>query len=192
MNILVYCGSRSGINTDFTTAAQAVAHALADRSHGLVYGGGSIGLMGEIARTMTDRNATVIGVLPTFMKTEEVAYQHCTELLEVGSMHERKLKMLQRADGIIALPGGFGTMDELFEAVTWRQLGLHNRPIGILNVSGYYDHLSAMIDMMLAQGFISPATHGLIRFDTDILPLLDWLEHHGSDADIDPLLPRWT
>jgi len=192
MNILVFCGAQSGNHPRYATAAMAVADALVERGIGLVYGGGSIGLMGALANRMLDNGGTVTGVIPTFMRTEEVALERCTELIEVPSMHERKLRMLSLCEGILALPGGFGTMDELFEAVTWRQIGLHDRPIAVLNSFGYYKHLSAMVDHKLDEGFISPIVHGLIRFDADILPILDWLEHHGSDSFIDPLLPRWT
>ncbi len=192
MNILVFCGARSGTQPHYTEYAHAVADAFVERGIGLVFGGGNVGLMGDIANRVLDRDGTAIGVIPTFMRTEEVALERCTQLIEVASMHERKLRMLELCQSVLALPGGFGTMDELFEALTWRQIGLHDRPIGVLNVADYYTPLSGMVDRMLDEGFLSPVTHGLLRFDNDILPLLDWLERHGSDNLIDPLLPRWT
>lgn len=192
MNILVFCGARTGTNPVYADYARVVADAFVQRGIGLVYGGGNVGLMGVLANRMLDQDGTVIGVIPTFMRTEEVALERCTQLIEVQSMHERKLRMLELCQGILALPGGFGTMDELFEAVTWRQIGLHDRPIGVLNVADYYTPLSTMVDHMLDEAFLTPVTHGLLRFETDILPMLDWLENHGSDNLIDPLLPRWT
>lgn len=192
MNLLVYCGSKRGTNVAYTEAAHQLADALLSREIGLVYGGGTVGLMGELARRMLDAGGTVVGVIPTFMKTEEIAMSNCTELIEVPSMHARKLIMMERAHGILALPGGFGTIDELFESVTWRQLGLHNMPIGLWNVAGYYDPLSSMLDRMLDEDFITPTTHALLRVDDALLPMLDWLEHNASAAGPDPLLPRWT
>ena len=192
MNLLVYCGSRSGTNGAYTQAARDLAHALVARDIGLVFGGGAVGMMGEIARTMLAEGGRVIGIIPTFLRTEEVALETCTELIEVPSMHARKLLMMERSHAILAIPGGFGTMDELFEAVTWRQIGLHNKPIGLWNVAGYYDHLSSMVDRMLGDGFVSPQTHGLLRIDDALLPMLEYLEANASDVAPDPLLPRWT
>lgn len=192
MTILIYCGARTGSNPRYADAAVQVADALVDRGHALVYGGGSVGIMGVLARRVLERGGHVTGIIPSFMKTEEIALPDCTELIEVPSMHARKLAMFERADGILALAGGYGTMDELFEVVTWRQIGLHGKPIGVLNTDGFYDHLSLLIDRMLDDDFIKPVTHGLIRFDADALPLLDWMEAHETDTNIDPLLPRWT
>jgi len=167
MNILVYCGSRSGNDPAYENAARGVGALIAQEGWGLVYGGGSVGLMGTVARTTLDLGAPVIGVIPQFLATDEVALRDCTELVEVRSMHERKLHMIERSDVIIALPGGFGTMDELFEAVTWLQLGLHNKPIGLLNVNGFYDTLEQQFDRMLADGYLTEATRRLIYIDKD-------------------------
>lgn len=192
MNILVYCGSKHGDKPMYTETAHALADVLVARGIGLVYGGGAVGLMGELARRVLDQGGTVIGVIPTFMRTEEVALSTCTELIEVPSMHARKLVMMEKAHAILALPGAFGTMDELFEAVTWRQIGLHNKPIGLLNVDAYYEPLSAMLDRMLDDGFLAPTTHALLRVDDALLPMIDYLEANASEAAPDPLLPRWT
>lgn len=192
MNILVYCGSKAGNNGAYLEAAEQLATALVARDIGLVFGGGAVGMMGAIAKSMLAQGGRVIGILPTFLRTEEVALESCTELIEVPSMHARKLLMMERSHAILALPGGFGTLDELFEAVTWRQLGLHNKPIGLWNVAGYYDHLSAMIDRMLDDDFMSAPTHALLRVDDALLPMLDWLQTNASEVAPDPLLPRWT
>lgn len=192
MNILVYCGSRAGKNGAYLEAAEQLASALVSRDIGLVFGGGAVGMMGAIATAMLAQGGRVIGILPTFLRTEEVALESCTELIEVPSMHARKLLMMERSHAILALPGGFGTLDELFEAVTWRQLGLHNKPIGLWNVAGYYDHLSAMVDRMLDDEFMSAQTHALLRIDAALLPMLDWLQTNASEVAPDPLLPRWT
>lgn len=191
MNILVYCGSRAGKNGAYREAAEQLATALVSRDIGLVFGGGAVGMMGAIATAMLAQGGRVIGILPTFLRTEEVALESCTELIEVPSMHARKLLMMERSHAILALPGGFGTLDELFEAVTWRQLGLHNKPIGLWNVAGYYDHLSAMVDRMLDDEFMSAPTHALLRIDDALLPMLDWLQTNASEVAPDPLLPRW-
>lgn len=192
MNILVYCGSKAGNNGAYLEAAEQLATALVARDIGLVFGGGAVGMMGAIAKSMLAQGGRVIGILPTFLRTEEVALESCTELIEVPSMHARKLLMMERSHAILALPGGFGTLDELFEAVTWRQLGLHNKPIGLWNVAGYYDHLSAMMDRMLDDDFMSAPTHALLRVDDALLPMLDWLQTNASEVAPDPLLPRWT
>lgn len=192
MNILVYCGSRAGKNGAYLEAAEQLASALVSRDIGLVFGGGAVGMMGAIATAMLAQGGRVIGILPTFLRTEEVALESCTELIEVPSMHARKLLMMERSHAILALPGGFGTLDELFEAVTWRQLGLHNKPIGLWNVAGYYDHLSAMVDRMLDDEFMSAQTHAMLRIDDALLPMLDWLQTNASEVAPDPLLPRWT
>jgi len=192
MNFLVYCGSRAGTNGAYVEAAEQLATALVSRDIGLVFGGGAVGMMGAIATAMLAQGGRVIGILPTFLRTEEVALESCTELIEVPSMHARKLLMMECSHAILALPGGFGTLDELFEAVTWRQLGLHNKPIGLWNVAGYYDHLSAMVDRMLDDEFMSAQTHAMLRIDDALLPMLDWLQTNASEVAPDPLLPRWT
>ncbi|MBU3742304.1 MAG: TIGR00730 family Rossman fold protein [Candidatus Kapabacteria bacterium] len=192
MNLLVYCGSKSGTDGRYTEAALQLAEALVARDIGLVFGGGAVGLMGDVAKAMLSHGGRVIGIIPTFLRTEEVALETCTELIEVPSMHARKLLMMEHSHAILAIPGGFGTMDELFEAVTWRQIGLHNKPIGLWNVAGYYDHLSSMVDRMLDDGFMGATTHAMLRIDDALLPMLDYLEANASDVAPDPLLPRWT
>ncbi|MBK7578111.1 MAG: TIGR00730 family Rossman fold protein [Ignavibacteria bacterium] len=128
MNVCVYCGSRSGTDPAFEEAARAVGLAIAERGWSLIYGGGNIGLMGTVARTALENGATVTGIIPTFLATKEIALADCTELIEVESMHIRKALMIERSDLLVALPGGFGTLDELFEALTWRQIRLRTSP----------------------------------------------------------------
>lgn len=179
-NLLVYCGSRHGTLAEYSSAAQHVALHARDRSWGIVYGGGGVGLMGELARTAVESGVHVTGIIPHFLCTAEVLYRDVTEHIVVQSMHERKLMMMERADMILALPGGFGTMEELFEAVTWLQLGLHAKPIGVLNVGGFYDHLESQFTTMLDHGFLTPRTHALIRVDANLTALLDFLEQAAS------------
>lgn len=162
MNVLVYCGSRSGVDPTYAELARNVGATLAAHHCGLVYGGGSVGLMGVLASTMLKLGAPVIGVIPTFLATSEVMLADCTELIEVPSMHVRKQVMIDRCDAIIALPGAYGTMDELFEALTWLQLGLHDRPIGILNHEGFYDPLILQLDRMVEAGFLTERNRSLV------------------------------
>lgn len=190
--ILVYCGSRMPDNDAYAAATRLVADRMADMGIGLVYGGSGNGLMGILAKRLLERDGHVTGILPSFLHTTEIALTTCTELVEVSSMHERKLTMLDRAHAILALPGGYGTMDELFEAVTWRQIGLHNKPIAILNVDGFYDHLSAQLDVMTRDGFLTAEARSHIRISCSIDDLLPWLQENASSLKPDPLLPRWT
>ncbi len=192
INLLVYCGSRSGTDARFRSVAENLADRMAEAGMTLIYGGGGIGIMGAVARRLIEHNGTVVGIIPEFLNSTEVALPWCTELIEVHSMHERKMKMLERCHAILALPGGFGTMDELFEAITWRQLGLHNKPIGLLNVDGFYDHLAKQIDVMHHEDLISKESRGHVRIGTSLDELLPWLESSASVLPPDPLLPRWT
>src|SRR2546423_12186279 len=154
--ICVFCGSNAGARPEYRKAAVELAEALADQRLGLVYGGASVGLMGVIADTVLARGGEVIGVIPRALFRREVAHDHLTTLHEVGSMHERKALMADLSDGFIALPGGFGTFDELFEITTWAQLGLHTKPIGLLNVAGYFTPLLTMVSHAVTEGFLPP------------------------------------
>lgn len=192
ISLLVYCGSRSGTDERFRGVAEELADRMAEANMTLIYGGGGIGLMGALARRLIEHNGTVVGIIPAFLNSTEVALPWCTELIEVHSMHERKMMMLERCHAILALPGGFGTMDELFEAITWRQLGLHNKPIGLLNVHGFYDHLTAQMDVMHAHDLVTTETRAHVRTASHLDEILPWLERHASILPPDPLLPRWT
>ena len=153
-NVCVYCGSSSGRRKDYAEAAAALAERLVKHNMNLVYGGASVGIMGEIADAVLDAGGQVIGVMPRALVEKEVQHDGLTELLVVDSMHERKLKMAEISDGFIAMPGGLGTLEELFEILTWAQLGFHQKPCALLNVQGYYDKLSAFLDHAVEEQFI--------------------------------------
>lgn len=176
--VCVYCGSSLGSAPVYATAAQTLGMVLAARGIGLVYGGGSVGLMGMVAQAAIDGGGTVTGVLPRSLKTKEIAETIYGELIEVRTMHERKALMTRLTDAFIALPGGFGTLDELFEALTWGQLGIHAKPIGLLNVNGYFDGLIAWIDNAVSQGFIRPQHRSLLVIDEEPTSLLEKLSNH--------------
>ncbi len=182
MNILVYCGARLGNDPLLQTTAERVGHAIVDRGWNLIYGGGGVGLMGILARTVIQRGGHVTGIIPTFLNTAEVALDECSTLIEVETMHERKQLMIEMADCIVALPGGFGTLDELFEALTWRQLGLHACPVGLLNVDGYYDSLVALRNDLHRRAFLDDTVASFLTVDDSIESLFDALkrEHEAN------------
>jgi uncharacterized protein (TIGR00730 family) len=151
-SICVYCGSSPGVKPEYSAAARAMGAALAASGRRLVYGGGGVGLMGETARATMAAGGRVIGVIPSHLNTQERAY-HEVELRVVESMHERKQTMADLADGFVALPGGLGTFDELFEILTWNQIGLHGKPVGLLDVAGYFDPLLGVIEQAVREGF---------------------------------------
>ena len=167
MDLCVFCGSRDGRDPVFRQAAEAMGQALANADIGLVYGGGRVGLMGVVADSVLAGGGRAIGVIPQALHDKEVAHLGLTDLEIVGSMHERKARMDALSDGFIAMPGGAGTLEEIFEQWTWAQLGIHAKPIAFLNVEGFYDPLFEMIDRTVANGF-TDATYGdmLIRSDT--------------------------
>ena len=153
-SVCVYCGSRPGLDADFATAAREVGHWIGEHGGQLVYGGGKGGLMGIVASAALERGATVVGVIPQALVDKEWANHACTELHVVNTMHERKRLMAERADVFLALPGGIGTFEELFEVWTWRQLGYHAKPIGLLNIAGYYDRLLGFLEQSVSQQFL--------------------------------------
>jgi len=165
--VCVFCGSNAGVREDYRNSAQALARALAGRALALVYGGGNVGLMGVVADAMLKAGGEVIGVIPQALVAREVAHRGLTELRIVDTMHQRKALMNELSDAFVALPGGFGTLEEFFEMLTWSQLGIHRKPSGLLNVSGYYDDLLAMLDHAAAEGFLLPANRKLVIADTD-------------------------
>lgn len=165
--VCVFCGANAGIRAEYRLAAQGLATVLAHRGLGLVYGGGNVGLMGVVADAMLNAGGEVIGVIPQALVAKEVAHRGLSELRIVDTMHQRKALMNELSDAFIALPGGFGTLEEFFEILTWSQLGIHRKPSGLLNVSGYYDDLLAMLDHAAAEGFLLPANRKLVIADTD-------------------------
>ena len=175
-SICVYCGSKPGADPVYTSAAKSLAAAMTTRNINLVYGGASIGLMGTMADAVLEGGCRVTGVIPDALFENAVAHTGLSELITVDSMHQRKEKMAILSDGFIALPGGFGTLEELFEAITWSQLRIHTKPIGLLNVSGYYDQLTGFIDHAVDQGFIKSAHQSLFVIDADPGCLLDKMD----------------
>jgi uncharacterized protein (TIGR00730 family) len=174
-NICVFCGSSSGVHASHALAAQAVAKLLCRRGVGLVYGGGRVGLMGVLADACLAEGGRVTGVIPQALVDKEVAHLGLTELRVVGSMHERKAAMAELSDAFVALPGGYGTWEELFEMLTWTQLGIQRKPCGLLNVNGYYDPLLKFADQAVSEGFLREANRRLLLSDDDPERLLDRL-----------------
>ncbi len=170
--LCVYCGSRPGRLPAYTEAATALAQALVKHQIGLVYGGASIGLMGTVADEVLALGGDVIGVIPKALAHKEVAHPNLTQMHVTASMHERKTLMAELADGFIALPGGIGTFEELFEIWTWAQLGFHHKPCGLLNVAGYYDHLIQFLDHVQAEQFVKKPTRDLLIIEDDPEALL--------------------
>ena len=162
MRICVFCGSSVGQSRAFADAAEALGRCLAEHRIQLVYGGASVGLMGVLADTVLASRGEVVGVIPKALAEKEVSHGHLTELYVVGSMHERKALMAELSEAFIALPGGFGTIEELCEIITWGQLGFHRKPIGLLNVDGYFDSLLAFFDRAVQDRFVHSAHRGLV------------------------------
>lgn len=174
-SICVYCGSRPGRSPAYAETARAVGQWIGTQGGQLVYGGGRAGLMGEIANATLAAGGRVVGVIPRALVEREHAHRGCTELHVVENMHERKHLMAERADAFLALPGGIGTFEELFETWTWRQLGYHNKPIGVLNQDGYYDHLLTFMHHSVDEGFMDGHQWDLIATGTAAEPLLKQL-----------------
>lgn len=172
-SLCVYCGSSTGNSPLFTEAARELGSLMSRRGIGLVYGGGNVGLMGVIADEVLKCGGTVTGVIPHALLRKEVGHHGLTQLHVVKDMHERKAMMAALADGFIALPGGFGTLEELFEALTWSQLGLHNKPIGLLNVDGFYDRLVGFVQDLTTQGFLKTGHAELLMHEALPSALLD-------------------
>lgn len=184
--ITVFCGSSSGTEEIYTSQATLLGQTLAKRNIELVYGGANVGLMGAVADGVLNAGGKVIGVLPDFLRSKEIAHRQLTELILVETMHERKTKMNDLSDGVIALPGGFGTLDECFEMLTWAQLGLHKKPIAILNVAGFYDALIVFIQTTVDKGFLKPANQQMLLVSDSIDDLLDKMENYEP-----PTVGKW-
>ena len=184
--ICVFCGSSDGNDPRITEAAIHLGNLFSEKHITLVYGAAKIGVMGTIAQTMLDVKGNVIGIIPQFLKKKEVVHLGLTELITTQNMHERKLKMQEISDGFIALPGGFGTLEELFEIITWLQLGLHSKPIGLLNVNGFYDDLLALLETMVRKGFLKMENYELLMVDSSVEGLLQKMKDFKS-----PQIPKW-
>lgn len=176
--VCVFCGSNRGSNGAYVLAAERVAHELAGRGIGLVYGGGNIGLMGVLADAMMGAGGQVTGVIPEALMAREVGHRGLPDLRIVQTMHERKALMAELSDAFIALPGGFGTYDELFEVLTWAQLGLHAKPCGLLNVNGFFDPLLRFLDHAVDERFLRAGHRSLVVVESDPTTLVDHLARH--------------
>jgi len=181
-SVCVYCGSNEGRLPVYAEAARSLGRALVERGLGLVYGGASVGIMGVLADTVLSLGGRVTGVMPESIVRKEVAHRGLTELRVTSSMHERKMTMAERSDAFVALPGGIGTLEEIFEAWTWAQLGLHAKPCGLLNVAGYYDGLIAFLDHTVAERFVKEANRSMLIVSDDPSDLLDRFAAYRAPA----------
>ena len=179
-SVCVFCGSRAGADPAFGEAAEQLGRTLAERDVRLIYGGGSIGLMGIVMQAVLDNGGAVTGVIPEFLMRREVGNPALTELIVVDSMHERKRRMFELADGFAVLPGGLGTLDEAIEVITWQQLGLHGKPVAFLSVGDYWTVFEALIEHVIAQGFADSGIRTLYSVSSDPRSLLGALEERAS------------
>ena len=176
----VFCGSSAGISSIFARQAYELGKTLAQNQIALVYGGAKVGLMGAVAEGALESGGKVVGVLPRFLQEKEVGHEHLTQLILVDNMHDRKRKMNELSEGVIMLPGGFGTFEEFFEMLTWAQLGLHKKPIAILNTDGFYDQLLRMMDNMVHNGFVKELHRSMVLQDQDIPALIEKMREYAA------------
>jgi len=189
-NICVYCGSSDRLHPDYLTAARQVGETLARNGMHIIYGAGSTGLMGAVADGALDIGGQVTGVIPSYFNTPKLAHTRLTRLEVVDTIHQRKARMAELADGFIALPGGFGTFEELFEILTWAQIGLHRKPVGILNIRQYFDPLLQMVERARAEGFIYDEHRSLFSFAENPVELLAEMHNHIHPDGLDKWLTR--
>lgn len=180
--ICVFCGSSEGNEPQIISQTYTLGTTLAKKELTLVYGAAKIGIMGVLADAVLEHKGQVIGIIPEFLKKKEVVHLGLSQLITTANMHDRKLKMQQESDGFIALPGGFGTLEELFEILTWAQLGLHAKPIGLLNTNGFYDHLLSLIESMVKNGFLSKENAQLLLVSDSIEVLLEKMQTYTAPA----------
>ena len=185
-SIVVFCGSSEGKDPLVLDKSYSLGREMAERSIQLVYGAARIGVMGKLAQGVLDYSGSVVGIIPDFLKLKEVFHTDLTKLIVTENMHERKLKMHEMSEGVIMLPGGFGTLEEFFEMITWAQLGLHHKPIGILNINGFYNSLMEMLKTMVDQGFVKQENYDMILVDHSINGLLDKMMHYRPQY-----VPKW-
>jgi len=186
-NICVYCGSNAGGREDYADSAKKLAAELVARDLGLIYGGSSTGIMGVLADAVLEAGGQVRGIMPRALVHKEIAHGGLTELRVTGTMHERKAMMAEMSDGFIALPGGFGTLEEIVEILTWGQLQLHEKPCGLLNVAGYYDHLLRFVAHAEEEGFLDPQHKEMLLVANDPSELLDKFESYRA-----PKVQKWS
>ncbi|GAM23305.1 hypothetical protein SAMD00019534_064800, partial [Acytostelium subglobosum LB1] len=181
-NICVFCGSRDGTNANYVTLAKKLGEEIAARKYSLVYGGGNHGMMGAVAEAVQTNGGSVLGVIPRALAPKEISGVTVGEVIYVDDMHTRKKIMYEKADAFIALPGGIGTFEELFEALTWIQLGIHSKPVGVLNIDGYYTHLEALLRNSAEKGFVNESFVNRIIFSDNVDDLLRRLETSEAPA----------
>ncbi|KAL7611916.1 cytokinin riboside 5'-monophosphate phosphoribohydrolase LOG7 [Lactuca sativa] len=189
--ICVFCGSSSGKNPIYRHAAIQLGNQLVERRIDLVYGGGSIGLMGLVSKAVFDGGCHVIGVIPKVLMPKEIIGETIGEVKPVLNMHQRKAEMARQADAFIALPGGYGTLEELLEVITWAQLGIHQKPVGLLNVDGYYNSLLSFIDKAVDEGFVTPTARGIIVSAQTAHELLSKLEEYDPEQNVTDVKLSW-
>jgi len=187
-SICIYCGSADGIHPDFVSAAREIGLLLADNGITLIYGGGRTGLMGAVADGVLEKGGEVTGVIIPSMNTPALAHPGITRMEVTNTIHQRKARMYELADGYVALPGGFGTLDEFFETLTWGQIGEHSKPVGLLNVKGYYDPILDMLDRATQERFIYPEHRQALLTDSDPAMLLAAMENHQHPHEA---VKRW-
>jgi uncharacterized protein (TIGR00730 family) len=180
-SLCVYCGSSSGKHPEYTEQARVFGTEMARRGIALIYGGGKVGLMGSVADAVLTAGGKAIGVIPRQLVEREVAHPGLTEMHVVDTMHQRKTRMYELSDAFVALPGGYGTMDEMFEMLTWAQLGLHKYPCAFLDVRGYYAPLRTMMDHMVTEGFVRHEQRDNVWFGDSMEKLFDWMSHYQGD-----------
>jgi len=185
-SITVFCGSSFGTDDIFKEQAFLLGQTLAKQDIQLIYGGADVGLMGAVADGALNEKGKVVGVLPHFLQSKEIAHKNLTELILVETMHERKTKMNDLCDGVIVLPGGYGTLEEFFEMITWAQLGLHKKPIGILNIDGFYDDLIRLVQTMVDKGFLKQVNHDMLLISGSVDELLEKMRNYEA-----PTVGKW-
>ncbi|WP_316825373.1 TIGR00730 family Rossman fold protein [Pedobacter miscanthi] len=182
-SVCVYCGSNFNGDIQLRKAIKQLAETLVKQQIRLVYGGGSVGVMGVLANDVLEMGGLVTGIIPQFLMDKEVGHKGVTEMIVTENMHQRKQKMADLSDGFVILPGGFGTLEEFFEVLTWLQLGLHNKPIGVLNVNGFYDPLFAQMEMMVQSKFLKPANRDLVFNEADAEILINKMDNFSAIPD---------
>lgn len=185
-SITVFCGSSFGSDEMYKEQATLLGQTLAKQNIQLIYGGANVGLMGAVANGALNAGGKAIGVLPHFLQSKEIAHQQLTELILVETMHERKTKMNELCDGVIVLPGGYGTLEEFFEMITWAQLGLHKKPIAVLNIDGFYDDLIQLVQTMVDKGFLKQINRDMLIVNDNIEELLEMMKNYEA-----PTVGKW-
>lgn len=189
-SVCIFCGAGDGFDPVYKETAYEVGAILAQRGITIIYGGARIGMMGAVADGALNNGGRVIGVMPAFLKTEELMHEGITEMIMVDTMHERKIKMHELSEAVITLPGGWGTMEEMFEMLTWGQLGMHEKPIGLLNINGYYDALKVLSNNMVQEGFLQECISDMLLTGYTIDELLEMMEQYAPPTEVKQLITK--